>query len=141
MMNKKYGLALGLIGLTAAAMMTGTTEAVAALRGNLAGGVAEAEFFKQTANILDNTLSNAELLTYGMGGLGAIGLGVMAFFGKFQWTWFFGLVGGLVLIAGVVLGIQYVTGVDISGDDGIAGKIGGGQGGNGNTGGTGGGNP
>ena len=33
-----------------------------------------------------------------VGGLGAIGLGVMAFFGRFRWSWFFALVGGLGVI-------------------------------------------
>ena len=123
MMNKKYAYAAGLMAMAAIAVAFNSGEAFASLRGDLAGGVAQAEFFTQTATILDNTLSNAELLTYGMGGLGAIGLGVMAFFGKFQWTWFFGLVGGLVLIAGVVLGIEYVTGVNIGDQNGLTGQV------------------
>jgi hypothetical protein len=37
-------------------------------------------------------------ISYGIGGLGAVALGALAFFGRFQWGWFFGLIGGLALI-------------------------------------------
>jgi hypothetical protein len=59
--------------------------------------------FNQTRNIV-----------YGVGGIGAIGLGALAFFGRFQWAWFWALIGGLSLIALVDLGITTLTGTDIS---------------------------
>jgi type IV secretory pathway VirB2 component (pilin) len=43
-----------------------------------------------------------------------MGLGIMAFFGRFQWNWFFMLVGGLILVAGAAAGIDYLTGQNIA---------------------------
>jgi hypothetical protein len=68
------------------------------------------ELFTQAERLTDSTVGRTQQVIYGMGGLGAIALGALAFFGRFQWSWFFGLVGGLVLIAGLQQGIQYFTG-------------------------------
>lgn len=38
-------------------------------------------------------------IVYIIGGIGALALGVLAFFGRFKWTTFFALVGGIFVIA------------------------------------------
>jgi hypothetical protein len=57
-----------------------------------------------------STSQYAQKIVFGIAGLGAVALGALAFFGRFTWSWFFGLIGGLVLISGVNYGIQYMTG-------------------------------
>jgi hypothetical protein len=51
-------------------------------------------------------------ISYGIGGLGAVALGALAFFGRFQWGWFFGLIGGLALI-----GLYNVAATNLAGGD------------------------
>jgi hypothetical protein len=34
----------------------------------------------------------------------------MAMLGRFQWRWFFAIVGGLLILAGLNQGLQYITG-------------------------------
>jgi hypothetical protein len=89
-------------------------DSVADLKGELGGGVGKSDLFKNSGKLVDNTLSNTEAITYGIAALGIIGLGIMAFFGRFQWSWFFTLIAGLVLVAGAAAGIQYITGQNIS---------------------------
>ena len=70
-------------------------------------------------SLVDNTARQGRFVVYGVGGLGAIALGTLAFFGRFQWGWFFGLIGGLVLIAAANVGIEAITGADnVLGNDG-----------------------
>ena len=57
-----------------------------------------------------DTASTSRTVAYGAGGLGAVALGALAFFGRFQWGWFFGLIGGLVLITLYNVGVQSVAG-------------------------------
>ncbi len=73
-------------------------------------GVSKADVFKSTEKLVDNTVQRSQVVVYGIGGLGAIALGALAFFGRFTWSWFLGLIGGLVLIAASQLGIGYITG-------------------------------
>lgn len=70
----------------------------------------EGTLMKDLDELGKNTVGRTQQVVYGLGGLGAIALGAMAFFGRFQWTWFFGLIGGLALIAGIQTGIEYMTG-------------------------------
>jgi len=77
-----------------------------------AGGTGAGDLFKNTEELADNTVGRTQQVVYGLGGLGAIALGALAFFGRFQWSWFFGLIGGLAMIAGLQQGIQYFTGDD-----------------------------
>jgi hypothetical protein len=74
------------------------------------GGTGAGTLFSNAETLADNTVGRSQQVVYGLGGLGAIGLGALAFMGRFQWSWFFGLVGGLVLIAGLQTGIEYFTG-------------------------------
>jgi hypothetical protein len=74
------------------------------------GGTGAGNLFSNTEELADNTVGRMQQVVYGVGGLGAIALGALAFFGRFQWSWFFGLIGGLGLIAGLQQGIQYFTG-------------------------------
>lgn len=74
------------------------------------GNGGSGQLFGQAELLTDRTVGRTQQVIYGMGGLGAIALGALAFFGRFQWSWFFGLVGGLVLIAGLQQGIEYFTG-------------------------------
>ena len=76
------------------------------------GGTGAGDLFKNTEELADNTVGRTQQVVYGLGGLGAIALGALAFFGRFQWSWFFGLIGGLAMIAGLQQGIQYFTGDD-----------------------------
>jgi hypothetical protein len=57
-----------------------------------------------------DTASTSRAVAYGAGGLGAIALGALAFFGRFQWGWFFGLVGGLVMITLYNVGVKSIAG-------------------------------
>jgi hypothetical protein len=41
-----------------------------------------------------------------------VALGALAFFGRFQWGWFFGLIGGLALI-----GLYNVAATNLAGGD------------------------
>jgi type IV secretory pathway VirB2 component (pilin) len=95
-------------------LFTFVPDSFAELKGKLGGGVGTSDLFKNSGKLVDNTLSNTEAITYGIAALGIIGLGIMAFFGRFQWSWFFTLIAGLVLVAGAAAGIQYITGQDIS---------------------------
>lgn len=48
-------------------------------------------------------------IVYVIGGIAALSLGVLAFFGRFKWTTFFALLGGLFLIAMFDQVLQYAT--------------------------------
>jgi len=66
-------------------------------RGRLASG------FRQTRTII-----------YILGGIAALGCGVMAFFGRFKWGWFWSILGGLAVVALVVEGVNFAIGEDSS---------------------------
>ena len=85
-------------------------------RGNTAkiGGTGNGTFFTETDKLVQNTYQQGSGVVYGVGGLGAIGLGALAMFGRFQWQWLMALVGGLLTIAGVGSGIQYLTGANVT---------------------------
>ena len=55
------------------------------------------------------TARNSERVFYGIAGLGAIGLAVVAFMGRFRWGWLFALIGGVLLVNGYELGGQVVA--------------------------------
>ncbi|MGE0252229.1 MAG: hypothetical protein AB7G80_06385 [Dongiaceae bacterium] len=48
-------------------------------------------------------------LIYVVGGIAALGLGVLAFFGKFRWIWFFSLVAGIACVAIIDQIFNYAT--------------------------------
>jgi hypothetical protein len=53
---------------------------------------------EQVSGVVGDATKASRTISYGIGGLGAVALGALAFFGRFQWGWFFGLIGGLALI-------------------------------------------
>jgi type IV secretory pathway VirB2 component (pilin) len=58
----------------------------------------------------DTATSGLQSITYGIAGLAAIGLGALAFFGRFKWSWFFAIVGGLAVIALTLEIVQSLSG-------------------------------
>lgn len=69
---------------------------------------------------LETAFDRTRTITYVVGGLGAIGLGVGAFFGRFKWGWFFSLVGGLAVVAMIIEGIDFfITSADEGGSSGF----------------------
>jgi hypothetical protein len=52
----------------------------------------------EISGVVGDATNASRTISYGIGGLGAVALGALAFFGRFQWGWFFGLIGGLALI-------------------------------------------
>ncbi len=103
-----FGLAV-LIGL---GFSTGYTASQAHAQAfiDLSNGSGATDGFVKGANLARKTSAYAQKVVFGVAGLGAIALGALAFFGRFTWSWFFGLIGGLVLITGVNYGIQYMSG-------------------------------
>ncbi len=55
--------------------------------------------FKTLCDRVDTAWNTGRKIVYIMGGIGALSLGVLAFFGRFQWSRFFALLGGLFIIA------------------------------------------
>jgi type IV secretory pathway VirB2 component (pilin) len=49
-------------------------------------------------------------MAYGIAAMAALGIGVMAFFGKFQWKWVFAFIAGVGTIAAVPLIIDFIRG-------------------------------
>lgn len=72
----------------------------------------QGELFLAMEDTTENLAADMKNVIFGGSAIGALALGVLAFFGRFQWVWFFGLIGGLVLIAGINLGVEYLTGDD-----------------------------
>ncbi len=68
------------------------------------------EIFKATEALVDNTAIDLKNVLYGGAAIGSLGLAVMAFVGRWSWVWFYGIIGGLLVIAGAQLGIEYMTG-------------------------------
>jgi hypothetical protein len=60
--------------------------------------------------LVDRTARQGQYIIYGLGAVAILGLAAMASVGRFSWGWFFAACGGLMLVAGVNLGIEYVSG-------------------------------
>jgi len=60
---------------------------------------ADAAPFTSLKSRVCDTWTNGKSIVYVIGGIAALTLGVLAFFGRFKWTTFFALVGGIFLIA------------------------------------------
>ena len=58
---------------------------------------------------VDDGAKSTRKVTYGIGGLGAVALGTMAMFGRFNWNWLFSMVGGLSLITLYGVGVNSIT--------------------------------
>jgi hypothetical protein len=102
-----YGFAANYISTTAA--FPGTIAAEQATM-QLADGRGDAELFTHSRTLAYGTANRAIQVAYGLAGLGVLGLGTLAILGRFQWRWFFAVVGGLVIIAGLNGGVRYITG-------------------------------
>ncbi len=62
------------------------------------GKLSGKEITTKVSGVVGDATDASRKISYGIGGLGAVALGALAFFGRFQWGWFFGLIGGLALI-------------------------------------------
>jgi type IV secretory pathway VirB2 component (pilin) len=60
--------------------------------------------------LVDRTARQGQYIIYGIGAVAILGLAAMASVGRFSWGWFFAACGGLILVAGVSQGIQYISG-------------------------------
>ncbi|MHA1540221.1 MAG: hypothetical protein ACTSXQ_07080 [Alphaproteobacteria bacterium] len=63
-------------------------------------GYAQARFHDVAVDRVGRTYDYAEDITYILAGCGILGLALMATIGKWQWKWFFMLIGGLFILAG-----------------------------------------
>lgn len=79
-----------------------------------AGG---ADPFGATRNRVCETWKQSRTIVYVIGGVATLSLGVLAFFGRFKWTTFFALVGGLFMIAifDQILGFATAQGSGVNG--------------------------
>ncbi len=81
-------------------------DAVEWAPGNLKGS----PITDEVSGVVGDATKASRTISYGIGGLGAVALGALAFFGRFQWGWFFGLVGGLALIGLYNLAVENLAG-------------------------------
>jgi hypothetical protein len=81
-------------------------QAVTWGKGNLSGK----QITDQVSGVVGDATSASRTISYGIGGLGAVALGALAFFGRFQWGWFFGLIGGLALIGLYNVAVENLAG-------------------------------
>jgi hypothetical protein len=65
----------------------------------LAGPVNGNDPFGALCLKVQDTWNKGRKIVYIISGIGALALGVMAFFGRFKWTTFFALCGGIFIIA------------------------------------------
>jgi hypothetical protein len=61
-------------------------------------------------NFVDESAVSGKKISYGLGGLGAVGMSALAFFGRFNWNWLWGLMGGLMLVGLYGTGVTAFTG-------------------------------
>ena len=100
-----------LIAVAVVVTMAGAAESALAALGT--GANNQGSLISNATQLSTNTARNLKTGIYGLGGMGAMALGVLAFMGRFQWTWFFGILGGLALIAGFDQGIEYFGGGNV----------------------------
>lgn len=74
------------------------------------GQLKATDITQQVSGVVGDATSASRTISYGIGGLGAVALGALAFFGRFQWGWFFGLVGGLAMIGLYNVAVNNLTG-------------------------------
>lgn len=66
--------------------------------------------FNEVDAAIDTGFTNARRIVYGIAGLAAIALGVMAMMGRFAWSKFFGIIAGIGVIALIDLALQFLIG-------------------------------
>jgi hypothetical protein len=59
---------------------------------------------------VDDSAVSGKKVAYGLGGLGTVALSALAFFGRFNWNWLWGLMGGLMLVGLYGTGVTAFTG-------------------------------
>jgi type IV secretory pathway VirB2 component (pilin) len=86
-----------------------------ALEPNLAFATSSTgDIFQTLQNKGAQTFTNVRNISFIVGAFGLIAIGVMAYFGRFNWKHFAALIGGLVIISGASAAIKYITGQDNS---------------------------
>ncbi len=101
------------IGLVVVGMVLFSMEALAVPQfAHIKDGTSDDKIFVNAEGLVDNSVKRTSYISFGIGGLGAIGLGALAFFGRFNWGWMMALIGGLLVITASQLGIGYITGVN-----------------------------
>ncbi len=97
----------------ASAQTTGGVDPRTISKGaGIGAGIGKSKFFEDSNTLVNDSYKAGSGVVLGVGGLGAIALGALAMFGRFQWQWLMALIGGLITIAGVGTAIQYLTGVE-----------------------------
>lgn len=69
-------------------------------------------FFNKSEQLTDRSVGRSQNILLGLSGLGALGIGALAFFGRFTWSRFFILIASIVIISSAQYGIKYLTGQD-----------------------------
>ncbi len=59
---------------------------------------------------VDESADSGRKISYGLGGLGVVAMSALAFFGRFNWNWLWGLMGGLMLVGLYGTGVTAFTG-------------------------------
>ena len=59
---------------------------------------------------VDESADSGRKISYGLGGLGVVAMSAFAFFGRFNWNWLWGLMGGLMLVGLYGTGVTAFTG-------------------------------
>ena len=72
-------------------------------------GTVNNHIMKITQDRADTIYITVRKLSYVLAGLGALTLVILAAFGKFQWKWFFMLLGGLFILAGFQSMINFLN--------------------------------
>ncbi|MFN5588277.1 MAG: hypothetical protein ACK48P_00410 [Holosporales bacterium] len=91
---------------------TGVDPRTISKNAGIGAGIGKSTFFTDSNTLVNDSYKAGSGVVLGVGGLGAIALGALAMFGRFQWQWLMALIGGLITIAGVGTAIQYLTGVE-----------------------------
>jgi hypothetical protein len=73
-------------------------------------GTGGEDLFGNSNTLATNTTNKTLQIAYAVGAMGIMALAVLAMLGRFQWRWFFAIVGGLMTMAGLNEGLQYITG-------------------------------
>ncbi|MGE0252230.1 MAG: hypothetical protein AB7G80_06380 [Dongiaceae bacterium] len=70
---------------------------------------AEANPFDELQTLAADAFRQGRTLIYVVGGIAALGLAVLAFFGKVRWVWFFSLIAGIACVAIMDIIFNYLT--------------------------------
>lgn len=68
-----------------------------------------AAVFTEATGKLESFYNNFRTWVFIAGGFGALALGLLSFFGKFEWKWFWMLLGGLLIVGLIGEAIDFLT--------------------------------